>query len=85
MAESPAVGIKTEASCLWLTTPFASKASDKKRKPIVKQRAPKTELDRARNKTTRVNIGAAFPRWRELREQKGFRSDAQLATFLLDW
>uniref|UniRef100_A0A3Q3B0C2 Uncharacterized protein n=1 Tax=Kryptolebias marmoratus TaxID=37003 RepID=A0A3Q3B0C2_KRYMA len=43
----------------------------------------KKELDRARNKT-RVNIGAAFQRWKQLRVRKGFRTDAEVATFLLD-
>uniref|UniRef100_A0AAR2IKQ5 Uncharacterized protein n=1 Tax=Pygocentrus nattereri TaxID=42514 RepID=A0AAR2IKQ5_PYGNA len=43
----------------------------------------KRELDRARDKT-RANLGAAFQRWRALRDLKGFRSDAELATFLLD-
>ncbi|XP_037830602.1 zinc finger protein 37 isoform X2 [Kryptolebias marmoratus] len=83
MAASQTAGIKKEYPCLWLTTPFALKVSDKNRKSLVGQRALNKDLDQARNKT-RVNIGAAFPRWRELREQKGFRNDAQLATFLLD-
>ncbi|ROI47839.1 hypothetical protein DPX16_16262 [Anabarilius grahami] len=47
------------------------------------KKAKKKELDRARNKT-RVNIGPAFPRWRELRVLKGLKTDAELATFLLD-
>uniref|UniRef100_A0A672QPG9 Uncharacterized protein n=1 Tax=Sinocyclocheilus grahami TaxID=75366 RepID=A0A672QPG9_SINGR len=33
---------------------------------------------------TRVNIGSAFQRWRELKERKGLRSDAKVALFLLD-
>ncbi|XP_056105347.1 uncharacterized protein si:ch211-40k21.5 isoform X2 [Rhinichthys klamathensis goyatoka] len=36
-----------------------------------------------RNKT-RINIGRAFERWRQLRELKGFKSDSDLAFFLLD-
>ncbi|KAM4736945.1 uncharacterized protein FYW61_004575 isoform 2-T3 [Anableps anableps] len=47
------------------------------------RKAQKKELDRARNKT-RINIGAAFLRWRELLVLKQFKSDAELATFLLD-
>uniref|UniRef100_A0A4W4DQ94 Uncharacterized protein n=1 Tax=Electrophorus electricus TaxID=8005 RepID=A0A4W4DQ94_ELEEL len=43
----------------------------------------KKELDRARDKT-RINIGAAFERWKALRDLKGFKIDAELATFLLD-
>lgn len=47
------------------------------------KKAKKKELDRPRNKM-RVNIGAAFPRWRELRVLKGLKTNAELATFLLD-
>uniref|UniRef100_A0A672Q0Z3 Uncharacterized protein n=1 Tax=Sinocyclocheilus grahami TaxID=75366 RepID=A0A672Q0Z3_SINGR len=32
---------------------------------------------------TRVNIGAAFQRWRELKEREGLESDAEVALFLL--
>lgn len=81
MAESQAPEIENEPPLL--TASFGLKSSDKDREPLVEQRTLKNELDQAR--TTRVNIGAAFPRWRELRELKGFRNDAQLATFLLDW
>ncbi|KAF5894026.1 histone-lysine N-methyltransferase PRDM9-like, partial [Clarias magur] len=34
---------------------------------------------------SRVYIGAASSRWRELRERSHFRTDADLALFLLDW
>ncbi|XDV26995.1 hypothetical protein PO909_030597 [Leuciscus waleckii] len=43
----------------------------------------KTSLDKQRNKT-RVNIGVAFQRWRELRDLKGLKSDSSMALFLLD-
>ncbi|XP_019217900.1 zinc finger protein 271 isoform X1 [Oreochromis niloticus] len=33
---------------------------------------------------TRVNIGAAFPRWTALKRDKCFQTDAELACFLLD-
>uniref|UniRef100_A0A671NL48 Uncharacterized protein n=1 Tax=Sinocyclocheilus anshuiensis TaxID=1608454 RepID=A0A671NL48_9TELE len=33
---------------------------------------------------TRVNIGAAFQRWRELKEREGLESDTEVALFLLD-
>lgn len=39
--------------------------------------------DKERDKT-RINIGLAFPRWRELRELKGLQSDSELALLLLD-
>ncbi|XP_073724306.1 uncharacterized protein [Misgurnus anguillicaudatus] len=47
------------------------------------KKTTKIESDRARNKT-RINIGPAFERWRNLRDLKGFKLDAELATFLLD-
>ena len=55
----------------------------KKRKFTDQQRQAKKALDIARNKT-RVNIGRAFNRWREFRDQKGFKTDYQVAVFLLD-
>ncbi|XP_022517715.2 zinc finger protein 28 [Astyanax mexicanus] len=42
----------------------------------------KRERDRVLAKT-RINIGSAFEQWRELRELKSFRSDTELAIFLL--
>ena len=33
---------------------------------------------------TRVNIGVAFPEWRSLMGEKGFKSDAEVASFLLE-
>ncbi|KAM4594264.1 uncharacterized protein V3H82_027528 isoform 4-T4 [Fundulus diaphanus] len=47
------------------------------------KQAKKREEDKVRNKT-RINIGVAFERWRKLRLSKGFKTDAKLATFLLD-
>ncbi|XDV36009.1 hypothetical protein PO909_005863 [Leuciscus waleckii] len=43
----------------------------------------KKAYDQARGRT-RVNIGEAYQRWRELKEQKGLTSDAEVALFLLD-
>ncbi len=56
----------------------------KKRKSFTLQEKVmnKKLLDKQRNKT-RVNIGVAFQRWRELRDLKG-KSDALMASFLLD-
>ncbi|KAM9844276.1 uncharacterized protein ACBR49_013375 [Aulostomus maculatus] len=42
-----------------------------------------TPSDRSRA-ATRVNIGVALPRWRELRDRLGLRRDADLARLLLD-
>ncbi|XP_023268472.1 uncharacterized protein LOC111659697 isoform X1 [Seriola lalandi dorsalis] len=46
-------------------------------------RKAKRECDRNRSKT-RVNLGQAFTRWRELRSSRGLKRDIQLALFLLD-
>ena len=43
----------------------------------------KREADRARDRT-RVTIGTAFTRWRELKDTFGYKFDSQLAIFLLD-
>uniref|UniRef100_A0A671KRQ9 Uncharacterized protein n=1 Tax=Sinocyclocheilus anshuiensis TaxID=1608454 RepID=A0A671KRQ9_9TELE len=43
----------------------------------------KKAYDKARSRT-RVNIGSAFQRWRELKEREGLRSDTEVALFLLD-
>ncbi|XP_059400179.1 uncharacterized protein LOC132131987 [Carassius carassius] len=58
---------------------------DKKRKTVTVQEKAmnKKSLDKQRNKT-RINIGVAFQRWRELRELKGLKSDSLMALFLLD-
>lgn len=58
--------------------------------PIKKKRVRTAEwlqqkraCDRAHAKT-RINIGRAFERWRELRFLNGFKTDAETAFFLLD-
>lgn len=50
----------------------------KKLCPIAKKHG-----DHSRFKT-RVNIGYEFERWKQLRDQKGFKTDADLANFLLN-
>uniref|UniRef100_A0A8C9YWL2 Uncharacterized protein n=1 Tax=Sander lucioperca TaxID=283035 RepID=A0A8C9YWL2_SANLU len=45
--------------------------------------ARRREIEKERTKT-RIYIGESIQRWRELRWQKGFQSDAQVAKFLLD-
>ncbi|XP_076590535.1 uncharacterized protein LOC143322950 [Chaetodon auriga] len=64
------------------TTAYTAKTKKKKMTGEEKQ-TKKKELDRARDKT-RINIGVAFHEWRELRVLKGFKTDSELATFLLD-
>ncbi|XP_061095823.1 uncharacterized protein si:ch211-40k21.5 isoform X1 [Conger conger] len=64
-----------------------SKRSSDPTSPVVKPKKIRpmcrVRSDKSRGKT-RVNIGANFPRWRTLRDRKGFRRDADLARFLLD-
>nr|XP_046265223.1 uncharacterized protein LOC124069804 isoform X2 [Scatophagus argus] len=43
----------------------------------------KRQADKARSKT-RVNLGLAFSRWREMKQSLGMRSDAEFAFFLMD-
>ncbi|CAM4332807.1 unnamed protein product [Leuciscus chuanchicus] len=47
------------------------------------QKAKNREREKERGRS-RIYIGEAFERWRELRRQKGFQSDIQVALFLLD-
>ncbi|KAM6974321.1 uncharacterized protein LKV04_015961 [Tautogolabrus adspersus] len=57
-------------------------------RPDNQEKKRKTEAEKAvtrrRFDQTRVNIGTAFQRWRQLRELKGLRSDAMVALFLMD-
>lgn len=46
-------------------------------------RKRKREDDKNRGRT-RINIGAAFTHWRELKEEVGFPTDAGLALMLMD-
>lgn len=43
----------------------------------------KREKDRLRQKN-RVNIGVAYSRWKALKVEKGMKSDAEVACYLLD-
>ncbi|XP_007229102.3 uncharacterized protein LOC103032456 isoform X2 [Astyanax mexicanus] len=51
-------------------------------KPKKPRQASKIFSDQRRSKT-RINIGNAFNRWRQLRSQKEYKTDADLADFLL--
>ncbi|CAL8325221.1 unnamed protein product [Arctogadus glacialis] len=55
----------------------------RKRKTETEKAATIKKLETARGKT-RINIGLAFQRWRQLRELNGLKSDAMVAVFLLD-
>ena len=50
----------------------------RKRKTETEKAATKKKLETARGKT-RINIGLAFQRWRQLRELNGLKSDAMVA------
>lgn len=65
------------------TTAYTAKTAKKKKLDESTVKARKKESDKARG-ATRVNIGIAFERWRVLKENKGFKFDYELATFLLD-
>lgn len=52
-------------------------------KPKPVQYLSKKLYDAFRSKT-RVSVGTAFERWRALKEEKGLKTDAQLARFLID-
>ncbi|XP_030588774.1 gastrula zinc finger protein XlCGF26.1-like [Archocentrus centrarchus] len=80
MAEEQAAASNEETVTLFLipanTTEPVKKATDK-------QRAEKKGLDRARDKS-KINTGPVFHGCKEIRKQKGFKTDAEFATFLLD-
>jgi len=54
-----------------------------KRKRTEEQKKAKWDSDRARAQTN-VNLGPAFTKWSELRDLKGFKTDLELALFLID-
>ncbi|KAM8761632.1 uncharacterized protein AB9X84_006631 isoform 3-T4 [Acanthopagrus schlegelii] len=58
-------------------------AVPQKRKCTGEANDPRRLWDKKRGKT-RVNIGVAFPKWRELRDKLGLQKDADLACLLLD-
>ena len=60
---------------------MAEKQPKRKRSEASKLKKKSYDQERAK---TRVNIGVAFRRWRELRELKGLKTDLEVAVFLLD-
>lgn len=55
------------------------------KRPAKKKRKGLTKNHRYRSThRSRVNIGLAFERWRALKAENGFRSDAEVALCLLD-
>lgn len=78
MAEEQAQSSNEEPVPLFLIT--SNTAQQNKRKKL----ADKERIEEGVSDEARINIGAAFQRWREIRELKGFKTDAEFATFLLD-
>ncbi|XP_034727120.1 uncharacterized protein si:ch211-40k21.5 [Etheostoma cragini] len=64
-----------------ITTAYTAKT--RKRNLSNDEKLAKRNESRARDRT-RINIGEAYPTWRQLRDQKGFKSDAELAVFLIE-
>ncbi|KAK0136565.1 hypothetical protein N1851_027300 [Merluccius polli] len=54
-----------------------------KRRRSEEHKLKKKGYDQARGRS-RVNIGEAFQRWRDLRDLKGLKTDAEVALLLLD-
>ncbi|XP_040891849.1 uncharacterized protein LOC121180472 isoform X5 [Toxotes jaculatrix] len=56
----------------------------KHKKPLSEEaRRVKRENDRQRGRT-RVNLGPAYSPWKKLREKNGFKTDAEMAIFLIN-
>lgn len=56
----------------------------KPKKPLSEEaKRVKRENDRQRGRT-RVNLGPAYNPWKKLRDKNGFRSDAEMAFFLIN-
>ncbi|XP_073328969.1 uncharacterized protein [Pagrus major] len=58
----------------------------RRRKTLEEKREAKRAASRRRQEScrTRIYIGAAFDRWKNLKDSKGLKSDAELALLLLD-
>ncbi|XP_030588794.1 zinc finger protein 2 homolog isoform X2 [Archocentrus centrarchus] len=78
MAEEEAPTSKEEPFPLFLITANTTQ-QNKRRKVTDTEKGADGE-----RQETRINIGPAFQRWRKVREQKGFKTDAEFATFLLN-
>lgn len=65
-----------------LVRPSSATSISKKGKPI---KSPGTKLlDKRLRDRHRIYLGDSFQRWRDFRVLKGIRTDAALATFLLN-
>lgn len=57
--------------------------SERKGKTVFEKATARIKATEERNRT-RVVIGTAFERWRQLKADKGLQTDAKVALFLLD-
>jgi len=62
---------------------MADKTPARKRKSIF-ERAIANKTAERQNAKTRVILGDAFQRWRQLKDREGLPTDAAVASFLLD-
>ncbi|XP_062871157.1 zinc finger protein 774-like isoform X2 [Trichomycterus rosablanca] len=65
-----------------VSSPSSAEQSVRKPRSVESLQAERRR-DRSRSKS-RINLGQAFTRWRELRRSKDFKSDPEFASFLLD-
>ncbi|XP_078023657.1 uncharacterized protein LOC117259352 [Epinephelus lanceolatus] len=65
---------------------MAEAAKQSKKRKVLSEETKKRKREAPRIKgQSRINIGPAFTRWRELKDEEGFLTDAALALFLLDY
>ncbi|XP_029950535.1 uncharacterized protein LOC115390701 isoform X2 [Salarias fasciatus] len=64
---------------------MAEGGQQRKKPKVLSEETKKRKREATRIKAqSRINIGPAFTRWRELKDEEGFPTDAALALFLLD-
>ncbi|XP_057712374.1 uncharacterized protein LOC130929294 [Corythoichthys intestinalis] len=69
-----------------LIAPLSEAAKKPKRRRVLSEETKKRKREATRIKGhSRINIGPVFTRWRELKDEEGFPSDAALALFMLDY
>ena len=66
------------------TAPPSQPPPTKKKKTFIEIMKDRPKYVQFAN-ATRVSLGSAFDSWRELKKLKGFKTDSQVAEFLLDW
>ncbi|XP_077350364.1 uncharacterized protein LOC144000424 [Festucalex cinctus] len=65
---------------------MAEAAKQPKKRRVLSEDTKRRKRESGRIKgQSRINIGPAFSRWRDLKDDEGFPTDAALALFLLDY